>query len=159
DLWTKDIDPKFRDRAPKMIVNTDGKERFLIAGKKKGNPKAGLGRLGAIGLSVEEMQNMKYTDGKKGGFDPHARIKDMDLDGIDAAFLYPSLGNKMGVIPEPDLAAAVCRTYNRWIADYCKPYPDRLFGVAMLPLQSIEGAIAAMHFARKELGVRGVFIP
>jgi predicted TIM-barrel fold metal-dependent hydrolase len=33
-----------------------------------------------------------------------------------------------------ELAAAVCRAYNRWLADYCKPYPDRLFGVAMLPM-------------------------
>jgi predicted TIM-barrel fold metal-dependent hydrolase len=30
----------------------------------------------------------------------------------------------------------MCRAYNRWLADYCKPYPDRLFGVAMLPMQS-----------------------
>ena len=35
---------------------------------------------------------MKYVDGRPGGFDPHARIPDMDLDGIDAAFLYPSVG-------------------------------------------------------------------
>ena len=35
---------------------------------------------------------MSYLQGKKGGFDPHARIPDMDLDGIDAAFLYPSVG-------------------------------------------------------------------
>ena len=35
---------------------------------------------------------MTYNQGKKGGFDPHARIPDMDADGIDAAFLYPSIG-------------------------------------------------------------------
>ena len=51
-----------------------------------------------------------------------------------------------------ELAAATCRAYNRWLADYCKPYPDRLFGVAMLPMQSVELAIAEMRFARKELG-------
>jgi hypothetical protein len=35
---------------------------------------------------------MTYNQEKKGGFDPHARIPDMDADGIDAAFLYPSIG-------------------------------------------------------------------
>jgi hypothetical protein len=57
----------------------------------------------------------------------------MDADGIDAAFLYPSLGLFSGAIHDPALAAPVCRAYNRWLADYCSPYPDRLFGVAMLP--------------------------
>ena len=50
------------------------------------------------------------------------------------------------------------RAYNRWLADYCKPYPDRLFGIAMLPMQSIGHAIAEMRFARRDLGVRGGFI-
>ena len=49
---------------------------------------------------------MEYKDGKPGGFDPHARIPDMDADGIDAAFLYPSLGLFSGAIHDPQLAAA-----------------------------------------------------
>jgi len=101
---------------------------------------------------------MKYVEGRPGGFDPHARIPDMDLDGIDAAFLYPSIGLFSGAVEDPGLAAAMCRAYNRWLADYCKPYPDRLFGVAMLPMQSIELAINEMRFARKELGMRGGFL-
>src|SRR5216683_2524007 len=75
---------------------------------------------------------------RKGGIDPHARSPDMDLDGIDATFLYPSLGLLSGGVQDPAYAAAMCRAYNRWLADYCKPYPDRLFGVAMLPMQSVE---------------------
>ncbi|MGH6755563.1 MAG: amidohydrolase family protein, partial [Bradyrhizobium sp.] len=52
----------------------------------------------------------------------------------------------------------MCRAYNRWLADYCKPYPDRLFGVAMLPMQSVELAIEEMRFAREALGMRGGFL-
>jgi predicted TIM-barrel fold metal-dependent hydrolase len=52
----------------------------------------------------------------------------------------------------------MCRAYNRWLADYCRPYPERLFGVAMLPMQSIDLAIAEMRFARKELGMQGGFL-
>jgi len=55
----------------------------------------------------------------------------MDLDGIGAAFLYPSVGLFAGAVEDHWLAAAMCRAYNRWLADYCRPYPDRLFGVAM----------------------------
>jgi uncharacterized protein len=82
----------------------------------------------------------------------------MDADGIDAAFLYPSLGLFAGAVEEPGLAAAMCRAYNRWLTDYCKPYPDRLFGVAMLPMQSVELAIEEMRYAREALGMRGGFL-
>ena len=69
-----------------------------------------------------------------------------------------SLGLFAGAVEDPGLAAGMCRAYNRWLADYCKPYPERLFGVAMLPMQSVELAIEEMRFARRELGFRGGFI-
>ena len=74
------------------------------------------------------------------------------------AFLYPSIGLFVGGVVDPALAAATCRAYNRWLADYCKPYPDRLFGVAMLPMQDVDQAITEMTFARKELGMKGGFL-
>ena len=111
--WTLNI-----ARAPRMFMDTDGKERLNIDGKIIGGPR-GLGFLGGIGLrDGRASEDMKYTDGRAGGFDPHERIKDMDLDGIDAVFLYPSIGLFSGAITDPDLAWAMCRAYNRWLADY-----------------------------------------
>jgi predicted TIM-barrel fold metal-dependent hydrolase len=160
DIWDRYMDPAYRDRAPRLVVDPkDGKERLLVEGKLLGSQK-GLGLLGAIGARDGAVSDdtMKYVEGRPGGFDPHARIKDLDLDGIDAAFLYPSIGLFSGAVKDPQLAGAMCRAYNRWLADYCKPYPDRLFGVAMLPMQSIDLAIEEMRFARKELGMRGGYL-
>jgi predicted TIM-barrel fold metal-dependent hydrolase len=159
ELFETYIDPQYRESAPRLVIDTDGKERLLIEGGVYGSSK-GLGIVGGIGAregTVPE-ETMKYVEGRPGGFDPHARIPDMDLDGIDAAFLYPSIGLFSGAIQNPKLAAAVCRAYNRWLADYCKPYPDRLFGVAMLPMQSVELAIEEMRYARKQLGMRAGFL-
>ena len=102
-----------------------------------GSAERGLGAIGGDRRARRHViaDGFEYKQGREGGFDPHARIPDMDLDGIDAAFLYPSIGLFAGGIQDPELAAAICRAYNRWLADYCKPYPDRLFGVAMLPMQ------------------------
>src|SRR6478609_1444170 len=138
DLWDNYMEPRFRNRAPRLIKDKDGKERLVIEEQILGSAQAGLG--GA------------------GGFGAHARMPDMDADGIDAVFLYPTLGLFSGAIHDPELAAATCRAYNRWLADYCKAYPDRLFGIAMLPLQSVDLAIAEMRFAKKELGFKGGFI-
>jgi predicted TIM-barrel fold metal-dependent hydrolase len=158
DLWDRYMDPKYRARAPRLFVDHDGKERLRVEDQVIGGPK-GLSHLGAIGARQGGIpEHMRYVDGRKGGFDPHERIKDMDLDGIDAAFLYPSLGLFTGSAQEPHLSASICRAYNRWLADYCRPYPDRLFGVAMLPMQAVELALAEMRYARQDLGMRAGFL-
>src|SRR5215813_1805280 len=159
DLWDTYMDPAFRERRPRFVIDENGKERLRVEDKLLGNPR-GIGSLGSVGVrqGVVKANTLKYAEGRKGGFDPHARIVDMDADGIDAAFLYPSLGLFAGAVEDPGLAAAMCRAYNRWLADYCKPYPERLFGVAMLPMQDVGLAIAEMRFARKELGFKGGFL-
>jgi hypothetical protein len=123
DLWDEYIDPAFRERRPRFVIDDNGKERLEVEGKLLGNPR-GIGSLGSVGVrqGAVKPDTLKYAEGKKGGFDPHARIVDMDADGIDAAFLYPSLGLFAGAVEDPGLAAAMCRAYNRWLADYCKPY-------------------------------------
>ena len=47
---------------------------------------------------------------------------------------------RRGLLPgaDPDIAYALARAYNDWIADFCKAAPDRLFAAAMLPLQNMD---------------------
>ena len=158
-LWNDYMEPKYRDLAPKLIRDADGKQRLQVGEQLLGSKK-GLGALGGVGARDGTVVDdaMEYEQGRKGGFDPHARIPDMDLDGIDAAFLYPSIGLFAGAVQDPQAAAAMSRAYNRWLADYCKPYPDRLFGIAMIPMQSVDFAIEEMRYAREKLGFRGVFL-
>ena len=160
DLWDNYMDPQYRDRAPRLVVDPKtGKEKLDVEGQLLGSQQ-GMGGIGGVGArqGAVKAAEMKYNEGRPGGFDPHKRIPDMDLDGIDAAFLYPSMGLFAGAVHDPALAGALCRAYNRWLADYCKPYPDRLFGVAMLPMQSVEHAIEEVRFARKELGFKACFL-
>jgi predicted TIM-barrel fold metal-dependent hydrolase len=164
DLWEQYIDPKYRETCPKLVTAADGGEVLRIEGDyaislSRGKKPISFGGVGAIGARDGKVSpRIPYTEGRKGGFDPHARIPDMDAEEIDAAFLYPSLGLFLGAIKDPDFSSATCRAYNRWLADYCKPYPERLFGAAMLPMQSIEGAAQEMRFAAKELGFHAGFI-
>src|SRR5438309_3405147 len=70
DLWDNYIEPAFRVRAPRMFVDTDGKERLNIDGTIIGGPR-GLGRLGGIGLRDGRVpEEMKYVEGRKGGLIP-----------------------------------------------------------------------------------------
>ena len=104
------MDKAFRDRAPRLVLNNDGKEMLLIEEKILGSQQ-GMGGIGGVGARQGTVQasTMTYSEGRPGGFDPHKRIPDIDLDGIDAVFLYPSMGLFAGSVQDPPLAAAMCR--------------------------------------------------
>ena len=44
----------------------------------------------------------------------------MDAMGVDQAFLYPTwFAEGFPLIEDPDIANALARAYNNWIADFC----------------------------------------
>ena len=97
DLWERYIEPKYRDHCPKLIIDGEGNESFFVDEnfdfglRRRGKEPATLGLLGSIGSRDGEVDTRTpYLEGRKGGFDPHARIVDMDREGIDAVFLYPA---------------------------------------------------------------------
>ena len=108
-MWKRYIEPVFRDRVPTLITDKDGKQR-AVHRRPGARQLEGLGVAGAIGArdGVVCDDTMEYSQGRPGGFDPHKRMPDMDVDGIDAAFPYPTLGLFGGAIDDPELAAARC---------------------------------------------------
>ncbi len=82
------------------------------------------------------------------------RLAAMDTQEIHTAVLYPTLGLGIGQVREPAYAAALCRAYNDFIADYCKVSP-RLKAVANLPIFNPEDAVKELKRAVTELGLVG----
>src|SRR5438046_8871124 len=69
DLWDHYMDPVYRDRAPQLFVDTDGKERLRLEGKVLGGP-TGLGAVGAIGARQGAASiTITSLEGRQGGFD------------------------------------------------------------------------------------------
>ena len=167
DLWKNFLEPRFRDRAPGIVTRPDGSEVFALdkdtvldmnKGSEAGH-QTGLASIGGFGMRYGiKPKSSSYSAGRAGGFDPKLRLPDMDAEGIDAAFLYPSLALFLFGIKDPELAAATARAYNRWLSEYCSAAPDRLFGVAILPMQSPQACVEEIRFVRKELGFRAGFV-
>src|SRR5262245_66397786 len=91
---------------------------------------------------------------RPGGWDGKARLADMDLDGMDLAFLYPTMAFFLPEVPDLELQTALCRAYNDWLAEYCKADPRRLVGIALLPLADVGASIEELERCTK-LGFRG----
>jgi predicted TIM-barrel fold metal-dependent hydrolase len=163
DMLQRYIEPRFRDLVPRHSLDAEGYDVLEPV-------RTGLGLNNAFFPEATvrpncmpnnagrpwEMSIEPFRKGVKGAWDPTARMKDMDTDGIDVAVLYPTFA--LGFIEDPALYGAVCRAYNEWVADYCKASPKRLFAVAAIALQDIDGAVRELERCVAQHGFVGAFI-
>jgi uncharacterized protein len=118
-----------------------------------------LGNLARPGSRFDDPATFRpLADAQPGGWDPVARLADMDAEGIDQAVLYPSIGLYTSVLDDVEAAIAVARAYNDWLASYCGAAERRLFGAAMLPLQDPGAAALELRRAVRDLGFVGAFV-
>ena len=81
----------------------------------------------------------------------------MDRTGIDIQAISTAPGQYY-YWAEPELGRQTARLINENIAEICAEHPDRFVGLATVPLQAPEFAVAELERAVKELGLRGVEI-
>ena len=159
-VWNEYTEPRYRDRVIQVVRDVDGIDKMRINGQVRHDPNMTIAAACTPGgLSEPQMaRTLSWDEIVPGGYDPHARVKDMDLEGIEVAFFYPSLWLLYGDLDDPQLATAACRAYNNWIADFCKPYPERFFAVAPLPLQDVDEARNELRRVVKDLGMKAAFV-
>lgn len=92
--------------------------------------------------------------GGEGGWDPRARLRVMDDEGIELVVLFPT---EIGLALDA-YSPSVCQGYNRWLAEYCAADPDRLRGVALLPLGDVAAAVRELERCVAEHGFVGFFM-
>ncbi len=154
DLWQRYTEPAYRARAPRLVRQGDND---VIVSDWGMASSPGMGA--SAGKKPEEVKLQgSYDTAIKGAWDPHARVKDMKQDGIDAEVIYPTVGMSMYRCPDPDLLMALFRAYNDWLSDFCGTHPQRFVGVSVLGIDDIPAAVAEVHRAAKK-GLRGVMVP
>jgi predicted TIM-barrel fold metal-dependent hydrolase len=159
-VWDEYTEPAFRAQMIQIRRNRDGMDELWIAGENRSRPSLPVAASMIPGglEDLERARKLTWDDVPRGGFDPRERLRVMDQEGIDVAVLYPSLLLLYGDLTDPKLAAAACRAYSNWLADFCKAAPQRLYGVAPMPLQSVEEAVKEMRRVVRELNFKAVFI-
>lgn len=98
-----------------------------------------------------------YAAMRPGLRDGARRPDDQDIDGVSAEVLYPGWF-PMFSLSDLDLLIATQRNYNDWMADQQVKSNSRLVGLAALPVQDPEAAVAELHRAIG-LGYKGIVIP
>ena len=132
-MWAEHIEPKFHGREPQpedlafgMIVDGIPINTSDRASATSTMRPARCARNGSWGSS------RRSTPRRGTRLRRVAQLADMDIEGVDLGFLYPSFGLFVIASDEidADVATAVARAYNDWMADFCAADPARLAGSA-----------------------------
>lgn len=166
DLFTANASGQMKDRMPYVVEGEKGPKWVSRNGAEFGlqNGMGSAGREyvpGVIHRSDRMAEQGLYEDGKKGIrrlTDPDLRVKDQDLDGIQAEVLYGILGAAER-LQDPPAAAEMVRIYNDWLIGFCAAYPERFAGIASLPDHNPDGAAEEIRRVAAKGGLRGVEVP
>ena len=157
DLWLRYIDPRFRSRAP-VGVNAFSRDATVEFEGRRVPQQSPLSR-SALKRTQEAQAADRYGFAEARGYDAESQLAAMDREGLDLAFLFPTLGLFALAVDDldPELAAAIARGYNDWLVDFCARDPRRLVGAMMLAPHDVTAAVQEARRAHAK-GLRGAFL-
>ena len=163
DLWERYIEPRYRDRALRLRADEDGLEYLEINGQpsrltRRGSP----GMLGGMGKTTEQIlpspERTYLRSAPFGSMNAQERLQLLDAEGLEAAFLYPTIELLWEAeCEDAEISQAYTRAYNRWIVDFCAGSSGRLVPIAHLSLGDVDAAAQELERAVKD-GCRGAWV-
>ncbi|HWL42709.1 MAG TPA: amidohydrolase family protein [Ilumatobacter sp.] len=129
DTFEGRLPSKFADRAPR-IVESEGGEVWLYNDQLR--PDIGLNAVVGRPIAEASFEPKRFDEMRRGSWDIHARVRDMDLNGVYASVNFPSglpgfAGQRLQLGVDPELALATVQAWNDWhIEAWTGPYPDRI---------------------------------
>lgn len=170
--WER-VQKEYGERAPRVVKDLPGRPKgiWLVI---DGIPPIGLshyskGQVVGKDKGISEVEQEKHFETIRfneqfryedypGGWEPAARLKDQDTDGIEAEMLFSSAVRQLYSIVDEPFQRAIFHSYNDWLHEFCSYNCKRLIGLATLSILDIEHTVAdILHYAK--LGFRGVQIP
>ncbi len=151
NTFTGRLPRKFADRAPKVVDTEHGGQIWVYDGQELPN----VGFNAVVGRPVAEygFEPVRFDEMRRGAWDIHERVKDMDLNGIYASLNFPSFlpgfaGQRLQqVTKDRDLALASVRAWNDW-------HLEVWAGLISRPDHSLPVAVAARPPARRQDDLR-----
>ena len=144
DLWDRWLDAPYKSQAG---IHVDQSRVAMVV---NGRPVSRT----PLNFLANPTYQQTYAKTVAADFSPQSHLADMDAEGVDVGLLLPTAG--LYAIwsdhIDAELAAALARAYNDYLADYCRADASRLKGIALLPLQSVEESVAELRRAVRDLG-------
>jgi predicted TIM-barrel fold metal-dependent hydrolase len=149
DVFKGRMPAALADRAPTVVELDRGAQAWSF----EGNLYPNIGLNAVVGRPQDEwsMEPARFDEMRKGCWDIHARIADMDLAGVWASLCFPSLvAGFAGVVfsrsRDPELGLACVRAWNDWHHEvWAGTYPERIIPLQITWLMDPEVAAAEVR--------------
>lgn len=149
DLFEGRVPARFADDVPRIVRGPDGGDFWLIEGTPEGMGDWNV----ASGRPMDEwsIEPLQYDEVRRGGWDPRARLRDMDLTGMLASVCFPSgawgfCGQRFMRMRDRDLGLACMRAYNDWVVDvWSATDPSRLVAFQVPWFHDMEVAVTEIE--------------
>ncbi len=158
-IWERWLPANYQEHAPKLVKDVDGGDAWLFAGATDPDP---IGLTATPGMAWDEFRwtGVTYDEARPGCYDGGERLKDMDIDGVDAEVLFPpqrTIGHFLGGDDDALVMAGV-EAYNDFLwEEFCAPDRTRLVGMAQIPSLGTDVAVDVLRKS-KARGFKGVVI-
>jgi len=137
DMFDHHVPNRWKDQAPRSVVNDDGIERWVFQGTESTS-----GSLNAVvGWPKEDwgMDPTTYAEMRPGAYDVDERVRDMNYNGILASMCFPSFVGFSGGFfqrsEDKELALVMTQAYNDWhIDEWAASHPGRFIPLAIPPV-------------------------
>ncbi|MGV0601569.1 amidohydrolase family protein, partial [Mycolicibacterium pulveris] len=160
-VWQDRLPEALRTEGPQIIETAEGHHVWQYEGQLY--PQIGLNAVAGKPPAEYGMEPVRYDQMIPGCYDPVERIRDMDIDGVEAALAFPSFPGFGGGVfqraKDKELALACVRAWNDFQVDeWCATAPDRLIPLGILPTWDVE--LAAREVERlAQIGTKAVSFP
>ncbi len=161
DAFTRHIDPRMKKRCMDWAI-VGGKKRLLVGGKiNRFIPNPTFDPVAKPGI-LDDFFRGKNAKGQGiielfGELDPihpayrdrDARLTQLDEQGIEACFMFPTLGVGMeeALRDDPEAICAAFRAFNRWSQeDWGFDYKSRIYAAPYIPLCDVEWACEELEW-------------
>lgn len=153
------MDPEFRERAPRIELDSLGRDVYVIEGVATPIPVGTADGAGMIpSMRTVHIGKATFETCRRSAWDPEYRRADQERDGIAAEIIYPSVGLIVVGHADIDYKNACIDAYNRWLEGFCAGLPGRLFGLGLTAVRSVDAAIDDFRRA-KARGFVGMMLP
>src|SRR5437667_475132 len=147
DMYQHHVPSKWLDDVPKVVKNEQGVDQWVFQGEASSTP---FGMAATVGWPREEwgFNPGSFSEMRPGCFDVHARVRDMNVNGVVASMCFPTMAGfnarTFTEAGDKELSYVMLQAYNDWhIDEWCGAYPGRLIPLGIVPMWDIGPAADA----------------
>lgn len=161
DMFEGRLPSRLAPHAPR-VIEADGLQAWEFEGQRY--TQVGMNAVAGRRPETYSLEPTRFDEMRRGCWDIHERIRDMDIAGIWASLNFPSqitgfCGRVFSAAKDPQLGLAVTRAWNDWLFDeWYSPYPERIIPLGITWLADPRAGATEIR-RNAERGFRSITLP